>query len=151
MREIRVVVIRDRAGRVQAQAIHRPEDAFKLMAERSRSYDREHFDVIHLNARGVPVAIESVSVGTLSASLVHPREVFKAAIVSGAAAIIACHNHPSGDLEPSPEDVAATKRLARVGALVGIPLSDHLIFAGGGYLSLKTTRPHLFDSRGSDE
>lgn len=144
-------MIRDRAGRVQAQAIQRPEDAFKLIAERSRTYDREHFEVIHLNARSVPVAIEAVSIGTLSASLVHPREVFKAAIVSGAAGIIVCHNHPSGHLDPSPEDIAATKRLVRVGVLVGIPVIDHLIFANGGYQSLKTTRPHLFDSKGSDE
>ena len=149
MQEIRVVVIRDRRGRVSTQAVERPEDAFKLLASKAKGLDREHFWAVHLTARSVPVAIETVSIGTLTASLVHPREFFKAAIVAGAAAVICAHNHPSGNMEPSPEDLSATKRLVSVGDLVGIPVLDHLILDGAGrYSSLKETRPHLFSVGG---
>lgn len=149
MREIRVVVMRDRRGRVNAQAIERPEDAYKLLANKCRGLDREHFFAVHLSARSMPIALETVSIGTLSASLVHPREFFKAAIVAGAAALICAHNHPSGNTDPSPEDLSATRRLVSVGELVGIPVLDHLILDGkGGYVSLKETRPHLFTPGG---
>lgn len=145
MNEIRVVVIRDRRGPIRAHAIQQPEDAFRLLAAKAQRLDREHFWAVHLSARHQPIAIETVSIGTLSSSLVHPREVFKAAIVAGAAALICAHNHPSGDTEPSPEDLAATRRLVAVGDLVGIPVLDHLILDGnGGYASLKAQRPNLF-------
>jgi DNA repair protein RadC len=145
VQEIRVVVVRDRRGRVSAQAIETPEDAFKALASKAKGLDREHFWVIHLSARNMPIALETVSVGTLSASLVHPREVFKAAIVAGAAAIIVAHNHPSSDMEPSTEDAEATRRLVRSGELIGIPVIDHLILDGrGSFSSLKQTKPRLF-------
>ena len=92
-----------------------------------RDMDREHFVVFYLNARSQVIASYTVSVGTLSASLVHPREVFKGAILRNAAAIIVAHNHPSGNIEASPEDRDCTRRLAQAGTLLGIPLLDHVI------------------------
>jgi DNA repair protein RadC len=99
--------------------------------------DREHFTVVLLDARNRVVGVNTVSIGTLTASLVHPREVFKPAILANAAAIIVAHNHPSGDPEPSNEDVAITQRLGEAGALLGIRLLDHLVLgADGAFVSL---------------
>ena len=93
--------------------------------------DREHFTVAALDARRHVIGVQVVSVGTLSASLVHPREVFKPAILLNAAAIVVCHNHPSGDTSPSSEDREATRRLSRAGELLGIPVADHIILGRG--------------------
>lgn len=99
--------------------------------------DREHFVAVYLTARSQVIAVEVVSVGTLSASLVHPREVFKGAILHNAAAVIVAHNHPSGDTTPSAEDKDATRRLSQAGTLLGIPLLDHLVIGARGYSSFK--------------
>src|SRR3990167_7162410 len=98
-----------------------------------RAAKKEHFYVLCLNARRQLLKVELVSVGTLSASLVHPREVFSAAISSGAAAAGAMHNHPSGDPSPSAEDREATRRLQRAGELLGIPLADHVIVSESSF------------------
>jgi len=119
----------------------RPEDVVPLLHE-WRAARREHFVGFYLNARNQLLARTLVSVGSLSASIVHPREVFEPAIVRGAAGVIVAHNHPSGDPEPSPEDVAVTRRLADAGTLLGIELLDHLVVAERGYVSLKS-RGHL--------
>ena len=97
--------------------------------------DREHFMVLHLDARHRVVSLEVVSVGTLTSSLVHPRETFKGAILANAVAIIAAHNHPSGDVEPSQEDRALLQRLKDAGQLLGIPLLDFLVVADSAYWS----------------
>jgi DNA repair protein RadC len=99
--------------------------------------DREHFLAIHLNTRHVPHHLEIVSVGTLSASLVHPREVFRRAIAEGSANLILVHNHPSGDPSPSADDIEITTRLVRVGELVGIDVLDHVIITAGEYFSFR--------------
>jgi DNA repair protein RadC len=98
---------------------------------------KEHFLTIHLNARHVPLLLDVVSVGTLSASLVHPREVFRRAIAENCAALILVHNHPSGDPAPSPDDVEITTRLTKVGELVGIEVLDHVILAQERYFSFR--------------
>jgi DNA repair protein RadC len=92
-----------------------------------RITDREQFVVLCLNAKNAVCQINCVSVGTVNASLVHPREVFKAAILANASAIIVAHNHPSGVPDPSAEDRKVTEGLAKAGALLGIPLLDHVI------------------------
>ena len=92
--------------------------------------DREHFGVICLDAKNTPLGWRVIAVGTVSTCLVHPREVFRPALVLGASAIVAFHNHPSGDLTPSAEDMAVTERLVRAGDLVGVRLLDHLVLAG---------------------
>jgi DNA repair protein RadC len=98
---------------------------------------KEHLLAFYLNARSQMVHHETVSIGTLSSSLVHPREVFAPALSCGAAALIVVHNHPSGDCSPSSEDKDATRRLSRAGELMGIPLLDHLIVSDAGFFSFK--------------
>lgn len=98
---------------------------------------KEHFLAFYVNARSQLVHQEIVSIGTLSASLVHPREVFSPAIAHCAAAVIVAHNHPSGDCTPSIEDKEATRRLARAGELLGVPLLDHLIVSSTSSFSFK--------------
>lgn len=101
-----------------------------------RSEDREHFVVFDLDVRHRVIARRIVHIGTLTGVEVHPREVFKAAIVNSAAAVIIAHNHPSGDPSPSRQDVEVTVRLREVGELVGIVVLDHVVFAADGYVSL---------------
>lgn len=98
---------------------------------------KEHFLAFYLNARSQLLHWETVSIGTLSASLVHPREVFAPAIAHAAAALIVAHNHPSGDCAPSAEDRDATRRLSRSGELLGIPLLDHVIVAEAVFFSFR--------------
>ena len=93
------------------------------------SSDREVFVVLHLDTRNRVVAHETTSIGSQNASLVHPREVFKAAILKGATSIILAHNHPSGDPAPSKEDIDLTHRLVEAGGLMGIQVLDHIIVA----------------------
>lgn len=100
-----------------------------------RSLRVEEFHVLALNAKNVLIESRLCSRGTLTASLVHPREVFAPAMRAGAAAVVLLHNHPSGDPEPSPEDREVTRRLLAVGELVGVRLADHVIVATGGYAS----------------
>lgn len=97
--------------------------------------DREHFVVLHLDGKNRIIARETVSIGSLNQAIVHPREVFKAAIHNGSAAIICVHNHPTGDPEPSAEDIAITRRLCQAGDIIGIKVLDHIIIGQDTYLS----------------
>jgi DNA repair protein RadC len=117
--------------------IHSPEDAANVVMEDLRYLQTEHFVVLYLNVKNVVIAKETISIGSLNASIVHPREVFKAAIQRSSASIVCFHNHPSGDPTPSPEDIQMTKRLTEVGTMIGIPLLDHIIIAGPKFTSLK--------------
>lgn len=99
--------------------------------------DREYFVVMCLDVKNQPTAINICHIGSLNASIVHPREVMKTAILSNSSSILVCHNHPSGQPEPSPEDIDVTKRLAEAGKIIGIELIDHLIIGDGRYISLK--------------
>ena len=118
--------------------IRGPEDISALPACRKlKKAKREHFLVVLLNARHEVEAVETVSIGSLNASIVHPREVFIAAIRASAASVVLVHNHPSGDPEPSEEDLAITKRLVQAGELVGIAVLDHVIVATRGVVSLR--------------
>lgn len=98
----------------------------------------ETFGAVALDARHQVLAVEGLSVGCLTASLVHPREVFAFALRHRAASLVLFHNHPSGDPEPSAEDLALTRRLAAAGSLMGIEILDHLVLGAGRYVSLKT-------------
>jgi DNA repair protein RadC len=95
----------------------------------------ERFCVFCLNSRNEVTSVDIMTEGTLNASLVHPREAFRAAVGGLAAAIIVAHNHPSGSREPSTEDISVTRQLVEAGKIVGIPLHDHIIFADGQYTS----------------
>jgi DNA repair protein RadC len=113
-----------------------PADILPLVAFLSGK-KQEHFICITLSGAHEVLAVRTVTVGLLNHSLVHPREVFADAITDRAAAIICVHNHPSGTLEPSSQDLAITRQLADAGTLLGIRLLDHLIIADSGWLSLK--------------
>lgn len=117
--------------------IRTPADAAILFRQFIGDCDRESFCILCLNTKNEPTAIHQVSVGTLNASLVHPREAFKLAILSNSASVIAAHNHPSGEPTPSPEDVELTQRLRDSGTLLGIDLLDHIILGDGTFLSMK--------------
>ncbi len=121
----------------QQQQIKSPDDVKNYVMEDMRYYDREHFKCLYLNRKNQVLGLETVSVGGLASSLVHPREVFKPAIKRSAAAVILIHNHPSGDPTPSAEDVNITKRLMESGKLLGIEVLDHIIIGDGRYVSLK--------------
>lgn len=99
--------------------------------------DREHFRVLLLNSKNQLIGEEDSAKGSLNQTIVHPRELYKTAIKAGAAAIIVAHNHPSGSVEPSAEDIKVTKRLAEAGKIIGIELLDHLIIGDSAYLSFK--------------
>ena len=101
-----------------------------------------------LDARHHVLAFPEISRGTLSTSLVHPREVFRPAVISGAASIIVVHNHPSGDPTPSKEDEVVTRRLARAGEILGIPLIDHLVIGDGRQVSFREFAPSCLLDRG---
>ncbi|HEY3368163.1 MAG TPA: DNA repair protein RadC [Symbiobacteriaceae bacterium] len=114
-----------------------PRTVFEYLAPRMSSLDHEQFMVILLNAKNHVIDVECVSVGTLTASLVHPREIFKSAIRRSAHAIIVAHNHPSGDPTPSREDREVTQRLVQAGRLIGIEVLDHLVVGDGRYISFR--------------
>jgi len=113
-----------------------PEDVARLMAPRLRDQHRELFYVLVLDSQNGLVREVELTAGTLNASLVHPREVYKSAIDYRAASIIVVHNHPSGNKEPSREDIQITRQLAEAGKIMDIPLHDHVIIAGNGYASM---------------
>tara|TARA_Y100001933_G_scaffold262380_1_gene319691 strand:+ start:847 stop:1545 length:699 start_codon:yes stop_codon:yes gene_type:complete len=117
--------------------IKSPEDIVDVFMPLMRHLKKEEFRVCYLNTKNEVTGHELISVGSLNASIVHPREVFSQAVKRSAAAIILIHNHPSGNPEPSREDVDITKRLSESGLLLGIKVLDHVIIGGGKWYSLK--------------
>lgn len=122
-------------GSPTGEAIKGPADAFRYVAEMGR-LKKEEFRALYLDVRHRVLHEEVVSVGSLTGSLVHPREVFRPAVHYGAAAVLVAHNHPSGDTTPSQEDLAITRQLTEAGRLLGVELLDHLIVGGSQYISL---------------
>lgn len=113
-----------------------PKEVWLAMKEFNSS-KKEHFVVFFLNTQNEEVNREVISVGTLNSSIVHPREVFEPAVKNLAASIIIAHNHPSGSLEPSPEDIEVTKRLQQAGEILGIHILDHVIVTKQSFFSFK--------------
>jgi DNA repair protein RadC len=105
---------------------------------------QEHLVVFYLNVRNQSVRRDLITLGTASSSIVHPREVFRTAIIANASSLILAHNHPSGDPTPSVADAQVTQRVAEAGRTVGIELLDHVVCARRGFISLKETSPQLF-------
>ena len=118
--------------------IRGPDDVVRILGPRLLKEKREHFIVLLLNARHELEGREVISVGSLNASIVHPREVFLPAIRASSASIVLVHNHPSGDAEPSEEDLTITKRLVQCGELLGIGILDHVIVAARGTVSFRS-------------
>lgn len=123
------------AGKGQRDQIDSPEDIV-AMFDHLRSEKREHFVAVYLDSKSYVLRAVTIHIGTVNASLVGPREVFREAIREGAVSLIVAHNHPSGDPTPSPEDIAVTKRLKEVGDMLDIRLLDHVILGERRYVSL---------------
>ncbi|SHJ82091.1 RadC family protein [Paramaledivibacter caminithermalis] len=117
--------------------IKTPRDVTDMFINDMRFLEKEYFKVIFLNTKNEIITYETISIGSLNASIVHPREVFNRAIKKSSASIILLHNHPSGNPEPSKEDINITKRLIKAGEIVGIEVLDHIIIGDGNYFSLK--------------
>ena len=117
--------------------ITNPAEVVDVVKDHMKLLDREHFIVFSLNIKNRIISTETVAIGSLNSAIVHPREIFKQAIKLGAASIIICHNHPSGDPTPSSEDISITKRIANAGEIVGIQLLDHLVIGDGSYVSMR--------------
>lgn len=142
IRSIRAVfkneVVREDAPAWMMATCSSPETSFELFRDLAQE-TKEHFVALHLDAKNRILCYDTVSVGSLCASVVHPREVFKSALLSSAAAVLFLHNHPSGDTRPSREDMEITRRLKESGDLLGIRVLDHLIIGEKGYYSFAET------------
>ncbi|WP_188385670.1 RadC family protein [Ornithinibacillus halotolerans] len=117
--------------------IRSPEDGADYVMEEMRNLNQEHFVAIFLNTKNQIIHRQTIFIGSLNASIVHPREVFREAVKRSAASIIVAHNHPSGDPTPSQEDIHVTRRLVESGKMIGIELLDHLIIGDRKFVSLK--------------
>lgn len=134
-RELKIVYVREvaeEAGPLARLHIHMPRDAASVVLSHLQAEPVEVFGVLCLTTKQELIGYHEVSRGSLNASIVHPREVFKAGVMRNAAAIIVAHNHPSGDPTPSPEDVQLTDRLKAAGVLLGIDLIDHIVVGHDG-------------------
>ena len=138
----RLKLVRD--GSVESPAILNPP-ALAFHLREIATADREHMVCIHLNTKNQPIGRQTISIGTLNATLVSPREVFKAAILANAFAIVLAHNHPSGSVNPSQDDHAITKQIAEAGKLLGIHLLDHVILGPENQMySFQENYPAMF-------
>jgi len=126
-----------RETRGNGTSVKTPADVARFFMDEMKDYDREHFRAVFLNTKNQMLKTVTISIGSLNASIVHPREILKPAISVSAATIILVHNHPTGDPTPSREDIEFTRRFAKCGELIGIELLDHVIIRADRYQSLK--------------
>lgn len=134
MYELKVIRER-RPGTSPRRVVRNARTIYEVFQPRFTLADREEFLVVPLDAKHAILGFHVVSVGSLTSSLVHPREVYKVAILANAAALVFVHNHPSGDPTPSAQDIALTRRLAEVGDMVGITVLDHIVMGDNRYVS----------------
>ena len=134
---VRIQMVKELSMEYRGKPITNPKDASDMVKEFLGKRDRECFGVICADTKNQPTHISIVSIGSLNSSIVHPREVFKPAILSNAASIIIFHNHPSGNVEPSQSDLEITKRIAEASHIININLLDHIIVGDESYLSMK--------------
>lgn len=126
------------APRAKRMGVESSDDIARMFIEDMRYEKREVFKALLLNPRGEIISTETVSVGELTSTIVHPREVFSQAVKKSAAGIVFVHNHPSGNPEPSEEDIKTTERLAACGKLLGIVVIDHIVIGDGQYCSMQS-------------
>lgn len=124
---VNIQMVRERTVLYNGNRLTAPHQAAEAFTTLVGLPDREYFVAMHLDGKNKIQSVSVISQGSLNQSIVHPREVFKAAILSNAAAVIVVHNHPTGDLTPSQEDIAITKRLKDAGDIMGIRILDHII------------------------
>ena len=140
---LQIGAIKELARRLYAKraqsinSVHSPEDGAHFALPIMGPYPIEHFAVMLLNTKNHIIGFRAISRGSLSSSIVHPREVFREAVIGRAASIILFHNHPSGDPSPSREDIAVTERLVKAGNIMGIPVLDHIIIGASVFMSFK--------------
>ncbi|RXK18158.1 DNA repair protein RadC [Macrococcus sp. DPC7161] len=138
-----ILAVMELAKRMHTHTVHEqikvtsPECVAKYLMEKMRYYPQEHFVVLLLNTKNIIFHEHTAFIGSLNASIIHPREIFREAVKRSAASLICVHNHPSGSPEPSYEDIEATKRLVECGQLFGIDVLDHIIIGDGTFVSLK--------------
>ena len=129
-------LVREQGPDYGIDRIRTSTDAYQLVRQQLEDSDREVFLLVMLDTKNHIIGINTVSIGSLNASIVHPREVFKAALLANACALVFAHNHPSGDSTPSREDLEITRRLKEAGDLLGIRVLDHVIVGFGNYYSM---------------
>ena len=128
-----------------------PESAMRVIAANLKDMDREFFVVLCMDAAGKVQFLNIASIGTVNQALIHPREIYKPAVLSNSSSVILAHNHPSGSLSPSPEDLKATELLMSAGKILGIEVNDHIIIGGGSGKMLSMRREGLLpDLEGRD-
>lgn len=131
--DYKVMLIKDSSVPSDKKRIGSPVDVVSMFETYLDGADREHFCIAMLDRKNNILGINTVSIGTISTSIVHPREVFKPALIIGASGIILCHNHPSGDTNPSRDDIEITNRLKEAGKILGIEIVDHVIIGDDYY------------------
>lgn len=134
---VSVKLVKESSISYKSRKINSPADVADLLRDFIGDPDREMMIVVCLDTKSQPTNISIVSIGTLNSSLVHPRELFKIAILANSNSIIIAHNHPSSDTTPSQEDIQVTKRLVAAGEILGIEILDHVILGDNQYASLK--------------
>lgn len=117
--------------------LNTPEDLIDFMSKQMKTLDREHLAVVNLDSVGTPINVSIVAIGTLTEAPASGREIFKTAILSNAASLLLYHNHPSGSIKPSKQDIALTRNMIKCGQLLGISVLDHVIIGSSGYYSFK--------------
>lgn len=134
---VKVQLIKESSLLYKNRTVHCPQNGFDLMTQFLGEVDREYFIVMCLDSKNQPTALNICHIGSLNSSLVHPREVFKPAVLSNAASIMVGHNHPSGNSQPSEADFNMTKRLVEAGEIMGIEVLDHIVMGDQEFTSFK--------------
>ncbi len=137
LKRVRLRQVRDGSIKFEVEKISKPADVYKAVLPYYRESDREILSVLCLDAQNKPTCFNVASVGSLNTTRTRPAEILKVAIVSNSLAIVMIHNHPSGELEPSPEDLEFTRAMKQAGEIVGIELYDHLVVTDEGFTSLR--------------
>ena len=128
----KIQLVKENTILAEIKRINRPQEIANIFVKYLEGTDRENFIVALLDTKNGIIGINTVAIGSLNAAVVHPREVFKPAILVNAAAIIIGHNHPSGNVNPSNEDITLTNRINEAGKILGIPVIDHIIVSADG-------------------
>jgi DNA repair protein RadC len=136
-------------SKIQVSGVKEVTKVFQniLALEDKIDQDKEHYYVMHLNTRSQVLMVELVSMGVLTSALVHPRETFRRAVIAGSASIIIAHNHPSGEVDPSDEDIKVTKQMFEAGNILGINMLDHIIFTENAFFSFRENSTFSNDRR----
>ncbi len=132
---VSVQLVRESSVLYSNRKVESPNEGVELVRKYLENFDREKLIVVGVDNRNQPTFIDTISIGTINSSLVHPREVFKSAILSNSESIIMFHNHPSGETEASKEDINITYRIKEAGNIIGINLIDHIIIGSNGRFS----------------